>query len=367
MRKLLSVCIPTYNRCDMLLELIEPIVLLGCEKINIVITDNCSTDGTPERVLEKMYKDVHVIVNERPIGAVRNMSEAMFNGDGYFCMYCNDRDIIIPEKLVSIVDLLESNLDASYVYSTASGNNTNNLCWFNNAFDSLCNQQCKEHPTGIIINRDMLNAGHSKQFFYDKAFYGYPLAYMMRDVVQYGKSAIYDIGAWRQIGIEFKVKNRSGATSSVQKLYFYPPYIEQLAEDTLFNIFEEHEYGFTKEQNERILDYVTNFFFNELIWYKQCMEDVAETSHYGLVRRRIGWLEMYKMYKDYFFKIRTFIETKNYSERTKCEWKRQWDVWLRHLFGQYLALEKAKGWDRFCMTYQYFKRKLQLGGKNNNE
>ena len=47
---LLSICIPTYNRETYLAKTLDSIVnqniFLSSDDINIVISDNCSTDGT---------------------------------------------------------------------------------------------------------------------------------------------------------------------------------------------------------------------------------------------------------------------------------------------------------------------------------
>lgn len=78
-KPLLSICIPTYNRYDKLRPMLMQ--LLSCKRpdFEVVIQDNCSTDGT--RNLKDDIKDSRVKLIENPsnIGGI-------INGYGAFLM-----------------------------------------------------------------------------------------------------------------------------------------------------------------------------------------------------------------------------------------------------------------------------------------
>ena len=58
-KPLLSICIPTYNRANLLVKAISSIVeqpIFSSGKIEVVVTDNCSTDETKKICEEFMSK-----------------------------------------------------------------------------------------------------------------------------------------------------------------------------------------------------------------------------------------------------------------------------------------------------------------------
>jgi abequosyltransferase len=67
--KLLSICIPTYNRCQVLDETLNKLFSnpeFNDELIEVIVSDNCSTDNTNEVVLK--YPQVKYFLNDHNIG-----------------------------------------------------------------------------------------------------------------------------------------------------------------------------------------------------------------------------------------------------------------------------------------------------------
>ena len=60
---LLSICIPTYNRSEQLRRALESLVgQEGFSEVEVVISDNCSTDGTEEGTMR-----LFVFRQQRPV------------------------------------------------------------------------------------------------------------------------------------------------------------------------------------------------------------------------------------------------------------------------------------------------------------
>lgn len=93
-KPLLSICIPTYNRVDYLRNSLESIInqeefKLG--KVEIIISDNASTDNTKE-VAQKYadtYKNIFFYSNEENINN-NNFPLALSRGTGCLRRLCND-------------------------------------------------------------------------------------------------------------------------------------------------------------------------------------------------------------------------------------------------------------------------------------
>ena len=84
---LLSICIPTYNRCDKVLALLR---FLSSElennvfvnDIEIIVSDNCSTDDTKDRVLQFTEGSNFFIYhgNQSNLGLIGKWGEISWSG-----------------------------------------------------------------------------------------------------------------------------------------------------------------------------------------------------------------------------------------------------------------------------------------------
>ena len=59
-----SVCIPVYNRPDYVAEAIESVLQQTFTNFELIVTDNCSTDNTPQIVQSYVQKDKRIIYHE---------------------------------------------------------------------------------------------------------------------------------------------------------------------------------------------------------------------------------------------------------------------------------------------------------------
>lgn len=109
MAKLLSVCIASYNKSDITSSLVKRILTCGNPEIEVVVVDNASPDNTVEQLGKIKDERLRVIRNEENIGGSRNLVKSLYAAKGLFCFYCNDRDIIFPEKLDGFVGFLKEN------------------------------------------------------------------------------------------------------------------------------------------------------------------------------------------------------------------------------------------------------------------
>lgn len=101
---LLSICVPTYNRADLLDYLLGS--LRSLERLafpfEIVVSDNASSDDTP-RVLERWAKEMPYLRSTRQtriVDPVSNFFNAMRHGTGELLVYAADDDSLIPEALM---------------------------------------------------------------------------------------------------------------------------------------------------------------------------------------------------------------------------------------------------------------------------
>lgn len=108
-RKLLTICVPTFNRRNTIKKRVHNYVSLSrLDQINILIADNCSKDGTFE-YLSDTFKDisnVSVIQHHRNIGAARNLIQFFDVVETDYLMFCSDEDEVITENIGIYLDFL---------------------------------------------------------------------------------------------------------------------------------------------------------------------------------------------------------------------------------------------------------------------
>ena len=116
-KPLLSICIPTYNRSKYLIKTIKSIVesdSFNEEEVEIVISDNCSTDDTSEVIKEwtDKYKNIHYFKRKQPTDfADRNFIEALSLGSGEYLKLNNDIVGFNQGTLALMLDKIKENLE----------------------------------------------------------------------------------------------------------------------------------------------------------------------------------------------------------------------------------------------------------------
>lgn len=107
---LLSICIPTYNRSNIIDKSLENYVNdpAFSEQVEIVISDNCSTDDTEKQIAKYTNKYNNIKYNrlQRNIGAEYNVIEVLSMGKGLYLKLMNDAISLKPGMLKSMLEIL---------------------------------------------------------------------------------------------------------------------------------------------------------------------------------------------------------------------------------------------------------------------
>ncbi len=114
MSRILSVCIPTYNRLNYLKESLS-VLLPQAEKlcVDVCVSDNNSSDGTADylKSLSSLYKCLKYIIQPMNCGLERNMISAMSMADTNYILPIGDDEIIMDGGLSLIIDKIKKNPD----------------------------------------------------------------------------------------------------------------------------------------------------------------------------------------------------------------------------------------------------------------
>lgn len=120
---LLTVGIPTWNRCEDLRVAIDSILCQLTdelrEQIEILVSDNASTDATHAVLETYRSKDPELIAvnrNSRNIGFSRNVDALFRQACGEFVLVLSDDDALEPDSLREIVFVLKEHRDINILF-----------------------------------------------------------------------------------------------------------------------------------------------------------------------------------------------------------------------------------------------------------
>ena len=99
--KLVSIIMPTYNCGKFIGRTIESVQAQTYSNWEIIIVDDCSTDGTKEVVEEYAKTDARIKYHalEKNSGAAVARTRAMQLAEGAYMAFLDSDDIWFPEKL----------------------------------------------------------------------------------------------------------------------------------------------------------------------------------------------------------------------------------------------------------------------------
>jgi len=112
-----TVGIPTYNRAALLKETLESVLAQTYCHFRLVISDNASSDETPDVVASYPDARIEYVRGERNIGMVGNFNRLIDLAETEFLMLLSDDDRLYPDYLGSVVDVLQRHQNVGLVHT----------------------------------------------------------------------------------------------------------------------------------------------------------------------------------------------------------------------------------------------------------
>jgi len=111
-----SVLMTAYNRAPFIASAIDSVLAQTLTDFELVIVDDCSTDGTLKIAREYERRDprIRVVVNERNLGDYANRNHAATLARAPLFKYHDSDDLMYPHCLQTMVAMIESEPDAGF-------------------------------------------------------------------------------------------------------------------------------------------------------------------------------------------------------------------------------------------------------------
>lgn len=147
---LISICIPAYNRADLIEETINSALSQTYTNIEVIVNDNCSTDNTWS-LLEKISRRdsrVKIFSNDENLGAVKNWKKAMEKATGEYALILWSDDLIKPDFIEKTFSNFE--MDVAFVM-TGIEEFTSEGVYYTNTFEGFSKTKVEDYYNEILF------------------------------------------------------------------------------------------------------------------------------------------------------------------------------------------------------------------------
>ncbi|KAF3886960.1 MULTISPECIES: glycosyltransferase family 2 protein [Nostocales] len=111
----ISVCIPTFNRMNLLPHAIESVLKQTYQDFELIVCDDGSQDGTPNLMSQYTDSRIKYIRHSQNIGKSNNMRSGFDAATGDYFIKFDDDDRLTPEFLSRTAAILDKDLSIDFV------------------------------------------------------------------------------------------------------------------------------------------------------------------------------------------------------------------------------------------------------------
>lgn len=121
--ELVTIIVTSYNHEKFVIDCLESIKAQTYENIELVLSDDCSPDGTYELAKKwcddnrSRFKNVIAYTNETNLGITGNCNKGLSNAGGVFIKMFASDDILLPSAISDLVGYLTANPQHDLAYS----------------------------------------------------------------------------------------------------------------------------------------------------------------------------------------------------------------------------------------------------------
>jgi glycosyltransferase involved in cell wall biosynthesis len=155
MNKLLTICIPTFNRAERVEQLLNEIVFSQLMNIvKVIVSDDGSSDDTYASLIAKKYRgDISVIRNKRNIGLAYNYIKLIESCNTDYFMVMADDDLLEERGVVKLVAFLHQVKPdfVSTAWSDCSSGEPSRAIEYNSLIKIKDIRSASNHSPGVVF------------------------------------------------------------------------------------------------------------------------------------------------------------------------------------------------------------------------
>lgn len=287
--KKISFCISTYNRSEKIFQLVKDILKYEGNDIEVVVSDNCSTDDTIIKLSEIKDERFRYFVNSPNIGAIPNYIKAMSEGIGEYIFFTTDKDSINPDGIPDLINFFNNNSFIIGGYSKIDVSEKAEPKIFNRGEDGLLNlAYLSQHPTGYFFkNKELKKLDILKNYTDFEKVGVFPFEFLMANLCVLGKTAMLNLPLFYIETME-DVKNiKSFSYSGLQNNLYFSPHQRFLASEKYIKHLLSLNLSIVEKKNviKKIFQYG---LASATLGYKFMVENEIICHHYAIKTQKIN-------------------------------------------------------------------------------
>lgn len=300
----LSICIPSYNRSQHVFTLVSELLRYPGYELEVIVLDNCSTDGTENLLRTINDKRFSYIKNSINIGGILNIVNVFSYAKGHYSMLLLDRDKIKIQYIKPIIDILVKEKNIVLGYTSSEYNTKEPFIVFDKGFSSVLNMAyLSKHPSGNFYKTSVFKQLKIVSNFNEKfKQFGFITELINSEASFFGNSMIINIPVISPSFVDAKedfMENKSHSYQLRENLYFFPS--QRIIEFT--NYFNDASKLNISKKHKQLLYkkiYIKGLL-SSTYEYKKNLSNPEFCSHYRIESIKISFFELFK--NDYNFSM----------------------------------------------------------------
>ena len=298
----LSFCIPTYNRSSKCLKLVKEILSVDNENIEVIVSDNCSTDDTVALLGQINDKRLIVYQNEKNNGSLFNIYNSFTKAKGDYLYFTTDKDFINIKNLDAFLLFLtqNKNLACGYCAYHVKINTKNEI--YSQGFQALSKVgYIGHHPSGYFFNREKLESTRYQVKLSNKNIVGeFFLDFILAELSLEGNAGIFNENFTIPQENSEAATDKSLSIKGMNTNAYYTP-----AERLKVTINQSaHINGLklsTEEKKEMLIKVFIRGLLNATYGYKNILNNKSICEHYQLESQKIGFFKLLSIGLKFYF------------------------------------------------------------------
>lgn len=289
----LSFCIPTYNRLSPLKKLVQEILACDNPDIEVIVSDNCSTDDTLNWLATIDDKRLFVYSSKTNQGSLFNGLNVLSKAQGQYVYFTTDKDFINRENINTFITFLAKNNDISCGYCKYfPPHHTENEIFFK-GFEAISKVgYMGRHPSGYFFKKDILESIDYTAKLAEKDFVGeFVFDFIFAELALKGNAAIFNKELTIPQPNSEAAKDKSLSIKGVNTNAYYTPSSRLKMTINHTKHINQLEQLSADEKKRLILDVFIRGLMNATLGYRSILKNTGICEHYHLEPRNIGLLE----------------------------------------------------------------------------
>ena len=317
MKSFFSICIPTYNRGQIVYDTVSNILKSDRQDIEVVVSNNCSTDNTEELLLSIKDSRFKYFKNEYNNGA-DNMISVLTYATGEYLMLLSDEDDVVFQNLDTYIQQLKQ-FKPAVMFGTSAVDR------YRYAYKgSMHIKDCYEalkvlgfgetYLSGYIYNRKIMKKVLGDIYGAEinrKLGYGYNFLDLARRMVQYGSFMAQSevIASQRTKGVRDMGTHFDGGECAYSPEYRVKEFFDAVNDIAVINIKQRQKYLLLELYKDQIVfdestrDYTGTF--------------TGKGEHDSRREREFKIAEYYRLNKENVIGIKFYLRL--YCNVKKCD------------------------------------------------